>query len=95
MENTITLTSTDNRHNTRYEVNPEALAGLVFDPEGPLPTVEVVERFTGLHDRPFKAVYEATTEAPDPDLLESGGVWYLVGEANGQPVWLSLVSNLP
>jgi hypothetical protein len=92
MENLITLECTDTRQSTRYAVAAEALNALVFDPEAPAPTVKVVERFSGL-DRTFEAVYEATDSAPDPDLLESGGLWYLVGEANGKPVWLSLVSN--
>jgi hypothetical protein len=95
MENTITLTSTDPKHTTRYEVSSEALAGLVFNPEAPAPIVEVVERHSGLADRPFKAFYEATDTPPDTEPIEGGMLWYLVGEANGRKVWLSLLYNNP
>ena len=96
MNNSITLTSTDPKHTTRYEVSIDTLAGLVFEAEAPAPIVEVVERHSGLPDRPFKAFYEATDTAPDEFEIEGGAVWYLVGEAGGRKVWLSLVyNNLP
>lgn len=95
MENTITLTSTDPKHTTRYEVSSEALTGLVFNPEAPAPIVEVLERHSGLPDRPFKAFYEATETPPDEVEISLGAWWYLVGEANGRKVWLSLLYNNP
>jgi hypothetical protein len=95
MKNSITLTSTDPKHTTRYEVSTETLAGLVFETEAPAPIVEVEERHSGLPDRPFKAFYEATDTAPDEEVIEGGAVWYLVGEAGGRKVWLSLAYNNP
>lgn len=92
---TLTLTSTDPKHTTRYEVSAEALTGLVFNPEAPAPIVEVLERHSGIPNRSFKAFYEALDTPPDADEIEGGALWYLVGEANGRRVWLSLVYNNP
>jgi hypothetical protein len=92
---TLPLTCTDRKHTARYEVSAETLAGLVFNPDAPAPIVEVVERHSGLSDRPFTAFYEATEVEPDADEIENGSMWYLVGEAGGRKVWLSLRYNNP
>lgn len=95
MKNTTTLTSTDRKHTIRYEVSTETLEGLSFNQDSQAPLVEVLERHSGITEKPFKAFYEATDTAPDEDEVASGVTWHLVGEANGRKVWLTLAYNNP
>ena len=88
--NNITLTSTLAKDTTKYQVSAEALNNLTFDPEGPSPIVKVSECYSSLGEKVFEASYEAFDTEPDPDLVASGAVWFLVGEANGNKVWLTL-----
>ena len=89
----ITLTSTLKGDCTAYAVSPEALTSLAFAEGEPLPTLEVQERFAGV-DKTFSTIYTASNEAPDQDEIEAGVVWALVGEANGQPIYLTLGSAM-
>jgi hypothetical protein len=90
--NNITLTSTLSKDKTKYEVSLEALANLTFDTDGPAPVVEVSECYQQLPDKTFVSRYEVSNVEPDLDLVESGAVWYLIGEANGNKVWLTLTA---
>lgn len=91
--NNITLKSTLVDDSTEYAVSADALTALVFDPEGPAPTIEVSERYSSIPDKVFLSLYEAYDSEPDPDLIESGVVWFLCGEAKGRKVWLTLTSR--
>lgn len=90
--NNITLTSTLAKDTTKYQVPAEALTNLNFDPEGPAPVVKVLETFSSVGDKVFESLYEVSNTEPDPDLVASGAVWFLVGEANGNKVWLTLTA---
>jgi hypothetical protein len=91
--NNITLTSTLAKDTTKYQVSAESLNNLAFDPEGPSPIVKVSECYSSLGEKVFEASYEAFDTEPDPDLVASGAVWFLVGEANGNKVWLTLKAS--
>lgn len=90
--NNITLTSTLAKDTTKYQIPAESLLNLNFNPEGPAPVVKVSETFSSVGDRVYESLYEVSDSEPDPDLVASGAVWFLVGEANGSKVWLTLTA---
>jgi hypothetical protein len=90
--NNITLTSTLAKDTTKYQIPAESLLNLNFDPEGPAPVVKVSETFSSVGDKVYESLYEVSDSEPDPDLVASGAVWFLVGEANGNKVWLTLTA---
>jgi hypothetical protein len=91
--NNITLTSTLAKDTTKYQIPAETLANLTFDPEGPAPIVKVSECYSSLGEKVYESSYEVSDTEPDPDLVASGAVWFLVGEANGNKVWLTLTGS--
>lgn len=91
--NNITLTSTLSKDTTKYQVPAESLVNLNFDPESPAPVVKVLETFSAFKEKVFESSYEVSDIEPDPDLVASGAVWFLVGEANGNKVWLTLLGS--
>lgn len=90
--NNITLTSTLAKDTTKYQIPAESLLNLNFNPEGPAPVVKVSETFSSVGDKVYESLYEVSDSEPDPDLVASGAVWFLVGEANGNKVWLTLTA---